>query len=177
MMNTKRKTEIDSIKQRSQKSVNELHGLNDFFKMFTKIFQDEVDIFSKKLVEHQNLYKNINESILSANIMGIYDCFNQSIKSTQALMMKINNELISPLEFFMNTQFKIYQNNINELREINKLHNEDRDMMEYFRQNYYQASDVVKKESQRRRSFFTEAKDNYDVIIKNRMRAKNFEMI
>ena len=170
-------TGIDSIKQRSQKSVNELHGLNDFFKMFTKIFQDEVDIFSKKLDEHQNLYKNINESILSANIMGIYDCFNQSIKSTQALMIKINNELISPLEFFMNTQFKIYQNNINELREINKLHNEDRDMMEYFRQNYYQASDVVKKESQRRRSFFTEAKDNYDVIIKNRMRAKNFEMI
>ena len=169
--------EIDSIKQRSQKSVNELHGLNDFFKIFTKTYQEEVEIFDKKLNEHQNIYKNVNDSILSANLLGIYDCFNQCIKNTQSLMLKINNELISPLEFFMNTQFKIYQNNIDELREINKLHNEDRDMMEYFRQNYYQASDIVKKESQRRRSFFTKAKDDYDIIIKNRMKAKNFEMI
>ena len=169
--------EIDSIKQRSQKSVNELHGLYDFFKMFTKTFQEEVDNFDLRLYEHQEIYKNINESILSANLMGIYDCFGQCIKNTQSLMTKINNELINPLEFFRSNQFKIYQNNINELRAINKLHNEDRDLMEYFRQIYYQASDVVKKESQRRRSFFTEAKDNYDLNIKNKMKAKNMEII
>ena len=170
--------EIDSIKKRSQKSVNELHGLYDFFRIFTKTFQEEADSFDQRLYEHQEVYKNINDdSILSANLTGIYDCFNQTIKNTQSLMTKINNELISPLEFFRNTQFKIYQNNINELREVNKLHNEDRDIMEFFRQNYYQASDVIRKESQRRRSFFTEARDNYDVIIKNRMKAKNMETI
>ena len=49
-------TEIDSIKQRSQKSINELHGLNDFFKMFTKIFQDEVDILSKDTY-YKNMWK------------------------------------------------------------------------------------------------------------------------
>ena len=146
--------EIDSIKKRSQKSVNELHGLYDFFRIFTKTFQEEADSFDQRLYEHQEVYKNINDdSILSANLTGIYDCFNQTIKNTQSLMTKINNELISPLEFFRNTQFKIYQNNINELREVNKLHNEDRDIMEFFRQNYYQASDVIRKESQRRRSF------------------------
>ena len=170
-------SEVDSIKQRSQKSLNELNGLYDFFKIFTKTYQEEVDNFEQRLYEHQEVYKNLNDSILSANLIGIYDCFNQSIKNTQTLMTKINNELISPLEFFHNNQFRIYQNNINELREVNKMYNEEKDMMEYFRQNYYQASDVVKKESQRRRSFFTEAKDNYDTIIKNRMKAKNMEQI
>ena len=169
--------EVDCIKQHSQKSVNELHGLSDFFKIFTKTYQEEIDNFDRRLNEHQELYKNVNDSILSANLMGIYDCFSQSIKNTQALMTKINNELISPLEFFRNTQFTIYQNNINELRAINKLHKEDRDMMEYSQQNYYQASDVVKKESQRRKSFFTDARDNYDIKIKSRMKAKNLEMI
>ena len=169
--------EVDCIKQHSQKSVNELHGLSDFFKIFTKTYQEEIDNFDRRLNEHQEFYKNVNDSILSANLMGIYDCFSQSIKNTQALMTKINNELISPLEFFRNTQFTIYQNNINELRAINKLHKEDRDMMEYSQQNYYQASDVVKKESQRRKSFFTDARDNYDIKIKSRMKAENLEMI
>ena len=124
-------SEVDSIKQRSQKSLNELNGLYDFFKIFTKTYQEEVDNFEQRLYEHQEVYKNLNDSILSANLIGIYDCFNQSIKNTQTLMTKINNELISPLEFFHNNQFRIYQNNINELREVNKMYNEEKDMMEY----------------------------------------------
>ena len=170
--------EIDSIKSRSQKSVNELHGLYDFFKIFTKTYKEEAENFDLRLYQHQEIHKNINDSILSANLLGIYECFNQYNKNTQALMTKINNELISPLEFFRNNQFNIYQNNINELRAINKLHNEERILMEFFKQNYYQASsDEIKKSSQRKRSFFTEAKDNYDLSIKNKMKAKNMEMI
>ena len=170
-------TEAESIKQFSQKSVNELQGLFEFFKIFTKTYKEEVDSFDKRLTEHQEKYKYINDSILSANLIGIYECFDQYNKTTQSLMTKINNELISPLEFFRKNQFKIYQENIDELREINKYHQPDKDMLNYFRQNYYQASDMVQRESQRRRSFFTEAKDNYDTIIKNKMRAKNMEMI
>jgi hypothetical protein len=170
-------TEAESIKQFSQKSVNELQGLFEFFKIFTKTYKEEVVSFDKRLTEHQEKYKYINDSILSANLIGIYECFDQYNKTTQSLMTKINNELISPLEFFRKNQFKIYQENIDELREINKYHQPDKDMLDYFRQNYYQASDMVQRESQRRRSFFTEAKDNYDTIIKNKMRAKNMEMI
>ena len=169
--------EVDSIKQHSQKSVNELHGLFEFFKIFTKTYQEEVDSFDKRLTDHQRIFKNINDSILSANLIGIYDCFEQYCKTTQSLMTKINNELISPLDFFRNNQFKIYQENIDQLREINKFHQQDKDMLDYFRQNYYQASDLVQKESKRKRSFFTEAKGNYDTIIKNKMKAKNMEMI
>ena len=169
--------EVDSIKQHSQKSVNELHGLFEFFKIFTKTYQEEVDSFDKRLSEHQRIFKNINDSILSANLIGIYDCFDSYNKTTQSLMTKINNELISPLDFFRNNQFKIYQENIDQLREINKFHQQDKDMLDYFRQNYYQASDMVQKESKRRKSFFTEAKGNYDTIIKNKMKAKNMEMI
>ena len=170
-------TEVESIKQRSQKSVNELRGLSEFFRIFTKTYQEETESFDQRLYEHQEIYKNVNDSILSANLLGIYDCFNQFIKNTQSLMTKITNELISPLEFFRNNQFNIYQNNIDELREVNKLNKKEKDMMEYFRQSYYQASDIIKKESKRRKSFFSEAKDTYDTIIKNKMKAKNMEMI
>ena len=158
-------TEVESIKQRSQKSVNELRGLSEFFRIFTKTYQEETESFDQRLYEHQEIYKNVNDSILSANLLGIYDCFNQFIKNTQSLMTKITNELISPLEFFRNNQFNIYQNNIDELREVNKLNKKEKDMMEYFRQSYYQASDIIKKESKRRKSFFSEAKDTYDLII------------
>ena len=169
--------EIDSIKKHSQKSVNELHGLFDFFNIFTKTYQEEVENFEQRLYEHQKIYNNVNDSILSANLIGIYDCFKQSNQTTQSIMTKITNELISPLEVFRNNQFRIYQNNIDELREVNKLHKEDRDMLDYFRQNYYNACNVVQRESQRRRSFFAEVRDNYDYIIKNKMIAKNMEMI
>ena len=169
--------EVDSIKKHSQKSVNELHGLFDFFQIFTKTYQEEVENFDKRLYEHQEVYKNVNDSILSANLTGIYDCFNQCNKTTQNLMTKITNELINPLELYRNNQFRIYQNNIDELREINKLHKEDRDMIDYFRQNYYNACNDVQRESQRRRSFFAEVRDNYDIIIKSKMKEKNMEMI
>ena len=169
--------EIDSIKKHSQKSVNELHGLFDFFQIFTKTYQEEVDNFEKRLYQHQETYNNVNDSILSANLTGIYDCFNQCNKTTQTIMTKITNELINPLELYRNNQFRIYQNNIDELREINKLHKEDRDMIDYFRQNYYNACNDVQRESQRRRSFFAEVRDNYDIIIKSKMKAKNMEMI
>ena len=169
--------EVDSIKKHSQKSVNELHGLFDFFQIFTKTYQEEVENFDKRLYEHQEVYNNVNDSILSANLTGIYDCFNQCNKTTQNLMTKITNELINPLELYRNNQFRIYQNNIDELREINKLHKEDRDMIDYFRQNYYNACNDVQRESQRRRSFFAEVRDNYDIIIKSKMKAKNMEMI
>ena len=170
--------EVDAIKKKSQKSVNELRGLSNFFKIFTRTYQEEAKLFQDRLKEHEEKFKIIDESILSANLLGIYDCFKQCNDSTQKLMTKINNELISPYEVFRNTQFKIYQNNIDELREVNKIYTENKDLLEIAKLNYYQASDVVKKENQNKKFFFSKVdNNNYDINIQNKMKAKNNEII
>jgi len=170
--------EVDAIKKKSQKSVNELRGLSNFFKIFTHTYQEEVKLFQDRLKEHEEKYKIIDDSILSANLLGIYDCFKQCNDTTQKLMTKINNELISPYEVFRNTQFKIYQNNIDELREVNKIYTENKDLLEIAKFNYYQASDVVKKENQNKKFFFSKVdNNNYDINIQNKMKAKNNEII
>ena len=170
--------EVDAIKKKSQKSVNELRGLSNFFKIFTRTYQEEAKLFQDRLKEHEEKFKIIDESILSANLLGIYDCFKQCNDSTQKLMTKINNELISPYEVFRNTQFKIYQNNIDELREVNKIYTENKDLLVIAKLNYYQASDVVKKENQNKKFFFSKVdNNNYDINIQNKMKAKNNEII
>ena len=170
--------EVDAIKKKSQKSVDELRGLSNFFKIFTGTYQEEVKLFEERLSEHEEKYINIDDSILSANLTGIYECFRQCNQNTQHLMTKIVNELIDPYEMFRNTQFTIYQNNINELRDLNKIYKENRDLFEISRQKYYQSEEVVKKESQRKKSFYSkERNNNYDIYIQNIMKAKNDELL
>ena len=147
--------EVDAIKKKSQKSVDELRGLSNFFKIFTGTYQEEVKLFEERLSEHEEKYINIDDSILSANLTGIYECFRQCNQNTQHLMTKIVNELIDPYEMFRNTQFTIYQNNINELRNLNKIYKENRDLFEISRQKYYQSEEMLKKENQRKKSFYS----------------------
>ena len=170
--------EVDAIKNKSQKSVNELKGISNFFKIFTQTYQEEVKVFEERLKEHEEKYKIIEDSILSANLVGIYDCFRQSNKNTENLMGKLINELINPYEMFRNTQFTIYQNNINELRELNKNFEENQDLLEKARKNYYHACELVKKENQEKKNYYNkEENKSHDESINNEMKAKNYEII
>ena len=173
--------EIDAIKKISQKSVDELKGLSNFFKIFANTYQEEVKAFNIKLVEHDKSYKYLDkyvtDSILSANLVSIYDIFKQYNYNINNLMEKMKNELINPFEVFRDTQFSIYQNNIDELRALNKIYQQNKDILDVAKQNYYQASDIVKKENQGKKLFFTrEEKNNYDINIQNKMKAKNLEV-
>ena len=170
--------EVDAIKKKSQNSVNELKGLSNFFKIFTNTYQEEARIFEERLSEHEEKYKHIDDSILSANLIGIYDCFRQYNQNTQNLMTKIANELISPYEMFRNTQFSIYQNNINELRDINKIYKENKYLLDVAKQNYYKAEEVFMKQNQGKKFFFSKVDNkSYDKFIENKMKAKNYEVI
>ena len=170
--------EVDAIKKKSQNSVNELKGLSNFFKIFTHTYQEEARIFEERLSEHEEKYKHIDDSILSANLIGIYDCFRQYNQNTQNLMTKISNELISPYEMFRNTQFSIYQNNINELRDINKIYKENKYLLDVAKQNYYKAEEVVLKQNQGKKFFFSKVDNkSYDKFIESKMKAKNYEVI
>ena len=57
--------EIDSIKKRSQKSVNELHGLYDFFRIFTKTFK-------KKPIASIKDYMSIKRYIKTLTMIQFY---------------------------------------------------------------------------------------------------------
>ena len=150
--------EVEAIKKKSQKSVDELRGLSNFFKIFARTYQEEVTIFEERLKEHEEKYKIIEDSILSANLIGIYECFRQCNKNTENLMSKIINELINPYEMFRNTQFTIYQNNINELRDLNNNLKENQDLLGNARKNYYQVCELLKQENQEKKIITTKKK-------------------
>ena len=170
--------EINAIKSKSQKSVYELKGLSNFFKIFAQTYQEEVKQFEDRMEKHESQFTFIDESILSANLLGIYDNFKACNKNTQNLMSKITNELISPLEVFRNTQFDIYQNNINELRNVNKKYEENKDLLEITKQNYYKACDAIKiNDNREKSSFFSEGNNSLDISIRKKMKAKNYESI
>ena len=173
--------EIDSVKSKSQRGVNELRGLSSFFTIFTSTYQDEVKSFEQKLLLHENKYKVIDDSILSANLVNIYDCFRQCNNNIQSLMSKIDNELISPLEVFRNTQFKIYQENINELRNISTSYKENKDLLDNLKFKYYRASTITKKneEKSKKKSIFSwesNTQNNIDDTIHTKMEAKYGEI-
>ena len=152
--------------------------MSNFFTIFTNAYKEEVKIFEEKLNEHEEMFKYLEDTILSANLSAIYDIFKSTNQNTSKLMTKIINELLNPLELYRNTQFTIYQNQIDDLRALNKVYKENKDILEISRHNYYKAADVVKKESQGKILLFSRAENNnYDLNISNKMKAKNYEII
>ena len=179
MSDIKFDSEVETVKSKSQRGVDELKGLSSFFTIFTSTYQEEVKSFEERLLSHEDKYKVIDDSILSANLVNIYDCFRQCNNNIQNLMTKIQNELISPLEVFRNTQFKIYQENINELRNISSNYRENKDLLDNAKLNYYRSSCITKKNENKnnKRSIFSEnTQSNYDELIHTKMEAKYGEI-
>jgi hypothetical protein len=93
-------------------------------------------------------------------------------------MNKIVNALISPYEVFRNTKFIIYLNNINELRNIDKIYKEHKNLLDISRQNYCKATDAIKNENKRKKLCFSKMENNsHDINIQNKIKNKNYKTL
>ena len=172
--------ESDLLSNNSELCFNELEKMTDFFKTFITTHQEEVQSFQKKL-NPDNKKTTLHPSILLTNLIGIYNYFQEYINNIKTLMNKINNELINPLKEFSSEQLKIYEENINKIKDINENYKEYKDLLDYTKNNYYKISyhaknsDLYLKSNPKFKGEHNKD-DSADLLLIDKMMAKNSEL-
>ena len=162
------------------RSVGIFEKMTDFFKTFITTHQEEVQSFQKKL-NPDNKKTTLHPSILLTNLIGIYNYFQEYINNIKTLMNKINNELINPLKEFSSEQLKIYEENINKIKDINENYKEYKDLLDYTKNNYYKISyhaknsDLYLKSNPKFKGEHNKD-DSADLLLIDKMMAKNSEL-
>ena len=172
--------ESDLLSNNSELCFNELEKMTEFFKTFITTHQEEVQSFQKKL-NPDNKKTTLHPSILLTNLIGIYNYFQEYINNIKTLMNKINNELINPLKEFSSEQLKIYEENINKIKDINENYKEYKDLLDYTKNNYYKISyhaknsDLYLKSNPKFKGEHNKD-DSADLLLIDKMMAKNSEL-
>ena len=165
-----------------QVNIDEFKKMSDFFKSFINNFNNLSISDEIKGKEKNNNTYLIYESILLTGLTGIYDTFKLCINNIKNIMTKIQNGIIKPLDEFRFEQLKIYKNDLNKIKEINKIYKLQKYLLEKAKYNYYKASFLATKNKNNndkyQLSFKNEDIDNsVAVSTKNKMIAKNYEKI
>ena len=163
-----------------QVNIDEFKKMSDFFKSFVNNFKNITLFEEVKGKEKKDNKFLVYESILLTGLKGIYDEFQVCINNIKNIMSKIENGIIKPLDEFRFEQLKIYKNDLNKIKEIDKTYKLQTFLLEKAKVNYYKASLEVKKNKNDnkkvRYSFKNEDLDNSLALsIKNKMIAKNYE--
>ena len=164
-----------------QVNIDEFKKMSDFLKVFVDNFKN-FSIFEEKKPKGKN--ENISlvyQSILLTGLTGIYDSFKSWVNNIKGIMHKIENGIIKPLDEFRFEQLKIYKDDLNKIKEINKIYTKQNYLLDKARYNYYISSQQLKKDNNNenvKRNFKNEDIDNsLSNSIKNKMIAKNYENI
>ena len=164
-----------------QVNIDEFKKMSDFFKSFVNNFKN-FSIFEEKEKEKKDNKFLVYESILLTGLKGIYDAFKDCINNIKGIMTKIENGIIKPLDEFRFEQLKIYKNDLNKIKEIDKTYKIQNFLLEKAKFNYYKASLELKKDKNNNQKFQYNFKNDdmdnsFALFIKNKMIAKNYENI
>ena len=165
-----------------QVNIDEFKKMSDFFKSFVNNFNNISifeDINGKEKKENKSL---VYESFLLTGLTGIYDMFKVCINNIKGIMSKIEKGIIKPLDEFRSEQLKIYKNDLNKIKEINKTYKVQSILLEKAKENYYKSSYYLKNNKNNNKktkyNFKNEDMDNsLALFIKNKMIVKNYEII
>ena len=154
------------------------HFFNSFITNIKSISFFQNNKSKSKRLNNPNIY----ESILLNNVESIYDSFKLCIDNIKNITTKIQNDLIKPIDLFIDEQSKIYQNNSKNIKQMIKQCNDHKILLDFAKNNYYKSSFEIKKNNNNsfisQYSFKNEEFDNSLALnIKNKMIAKNYENI
>ena len=162
-----------------QVNIDELKRMADFFKSFVNNFQN-ICTNEDKNIKTQNI-SVIFQSILLSGLAGIYDSFLICVKNIKNIMSKIQNGLIQPLDEFRFEQLKIYKNDLNKIKEINKEYKKQSFLLEKAKNNYYKAAFELRKNYNNKNMNYNYKNEEVDnslaLYIKSKMLVKNYEII
>ena len=123
-----------------QVNIDEFKKMSDFFKSFVNNFKNITLFEEVKGKEKKDNKFLVYESILLTGLKGIYDEFQVCINNIKNIMSKIENGIIKPLDEFRFEQLKIYKNDLNKIKEIDKTYKLQTFLLEKAKVNYYKAS-------------------------------------
>ena len=174
--------EITMIKENTNKNILELKNFSSFFNIFSSIFQEQIKSLNDKISLYQEQNSSMaNQSLLSTNLNSIVDIFKQFNNNSKNLLNKIQNELINTLEVFTNNQINIYQENNDALKELYLSQNNNNKLLYNSKYNYYKTFYIAKKEEidqeKKGNQKISINEEEKDILIKDKMEAKNNEMI
>ena len=194
-------SERKELEENYRDSLKELRKISSFLKTFIKMHEEMGKVYENKDKEIENKNENNKDkkqnekkekekndnskktnSLLFSNINNIYDSFNLLMKNTQTLFFSLQNDLVIPLDDFIQNQLNFYNKNLTKMKKINSNAQAYKTILETSENNYYKSSYISNKEDSnnidnsiiRGEDELNEKRDN---LIKNKMIAKNDEFI
>ena len=170
--------EFAMLQNLAKKNILEINKINSFFKIFRSLFEEQINSLNNKLKDF-NL--DNNNSVLSVYLNDIIEYYKKFISDYKNNILKIQNELINSIESFKTNQDSIYKENNNELNELILYFNNNQKILnnsifKYYK-SYYNAQEEEKNLIKKKKANININEDESELIIKDKMEARNNEMI
>ena len=170
--------EFAMLQNLAKKNILEINKINSFFKIFRSLFEEQINSLNNKLKDF-NL--DNNNSVLSVYLNDIIEYYKKFISDYKNNILKIQNELINSIESFKTNQDSIYKENNNELNELILYFNNNQKILNnsifnYYK-SYYNAQEEEKNIIKKKKANININEDESELIIKDKMEARNNEMI
>ena len=194
--------ELNILKEKKEfednyrESLKRLREISSFLKLFIKMHEEMGKIYENKDNEPENnkdkkqfdKNKENNDSskktnsLLFSSINNIYDSFNLLMNNSKSLIVSLQNDLIKPLDDFIQNQLNFYNKNLSNMKKLNNNYQSYKILLDNSKNNYYRSSYISNKEDSnnidnsiiRGEGDLNEKRDN---LIKKKMIAKNDELI
>ena len=170
--------EMSIMKNITDNNIFEINKIASFFKIFGSIFEEQIISTNNKLNSFE--FEN-NKSSLFDHLRNIVDNVKNFNNNYKNIILKIQKELINSVESFQTNQINIYKENNDELNELLSYYNENKKILNNSKLNYYKSYFNAKEEEinqiKKRKGSFNIIEDELDILIKDKMEAKNNEII
>ena len=170
--------EMSSLQNATNNYILEINKIASFFKVFSSLFEEQINYVNNQL----DLFNFENNRSTLFNILNIaienLKKFNNDYKN---IITKIQKEFINSVESFISDQINIYKENNDELNELLNCYNENKKILNNSKLNYYRSFINAREEEinqvKKRKGSFNIIEDEVDILIKDKMEAKNNEII
>ena len=170
--------EMSSLQNATNNYIIEINKIASFFKVFSSLFEEQINYVNNQL----DVFNFENNRSTLFNILNIaienLKKFNNDYKN---IITKIQKEFINSVESFISDQINIYKENNDELNELLNCYNENKKILNNSKLNYYRSFINAREEEinqvKKRKGSFNIIEDEDDILIKDKMEAKNNEII
>ena len=169
--------EMAFIQNITNKNISEINKISSVFKMISSLFEEQINSTNNKLNEF-NFEKN--KSLLFDNLNSILENIKKFNNDYKNIILKVQNELVNSVELFTINQENIYKENEEELNELLLYYNNNKKILNNSKLNYYKSYYSSKEEENsqiKKKGSFNIIEDELDMVIKDKMEAKNNEII
>ena len=171
-------------------SLKETRKVSSFLKNFIKMYQNIGKAFeiNNPEVKESEDKKEISEpttninSILFSNINNIYESFFSFVKKSKNMISSMENDLVKPLDDFIQNNLNFYNKDLKELKKIKNNYLSNQIILNNSQNNYYRSSYINEKNNLKDlKNAFMSGEIDYgeknDIVIKQKMIARNDEFI